>query len=485
MVCARLTALQKGLQLPNIAVIVLAAGQGTRMKSATPKVLHTVGGRTMVEHALRAGEGITPDYLVAVIGHGRDQVQQVLDGLDFSTPVSLVVQTEQKGTGHAVQVGLSAIPDDFHGTVVVTTGDTPLLDAATLAGLVSSGATVATFTTENPTGYGRIVTRTDATGAVTVTGIVEEKDATAEQKLITEVNSGVYAFDADFLRQAVTTLTTDNAQGELYLTDVVAQVEQATAFHIDDPFLVAGVNDRVQLAALNKEFYRRQAEYWMREGVTIEDPATTFIEAGVTLGRDVTIHPNTQLKGATTIGEGAEIGPDTTLENMTVGAGAWVNRVFGKDSEIGEGADIGPFTYIRPGVVVGKDGKLGGFVEAKNAQIGEGSKVPHLSYIGDATVGDFSNIGASSVFANYDGVNKHHTTIGSYVRTGSDTMFVAPVNVGDGVYSGAGTVIREDVPAGSLVVSGGKQRNIEGWVIENRPDTAAAKAAKAALEQQK
>lgn len=433
----------------------------------------------MVEHALRAGEGVQPTHLVAVIGHGRDQVEEELANLSFRVPVSLVVQEEQKGTGHAVQIGLSALPENFHGTVVVTTGDTPLLNAELLRGLIESEATVATFTAQEPTGYGRIVTAADGT----VTGIVEEKDATAEEKLITEVNSGVYAFDADFLRQAVTTLDTNNAQGELYLTDVVAQVEGARGFHIEDPFLVAGVNDRVQLAVLNKEFYRRTAEQWMREGVTIEDPATTFIDAEVTIGRDTVIHPNTQLKGTTTIGEGAEIGPDTTLENMTIGAKAWVNRVYGTDSEIGPGADIGPFTYIRPGVKVGKDGKLGGFVEAKNAQIGEGSKVPHLSYIGDATVGDFSNIGASSVFANYDGVNKHHTTIGSYVRTGSDTMFVAPVNVGDGVYSGAGTVIREDVPAGSLVVSGGKQRNIEGWVIANRPDTEAAAAARKALEQ--
>ena len=228
---------------------------------------------------------------------------------------------------------------------------------------------------------------------------------------------------------------------------------------------------------MNKEYNRRRREEVMRGGATLIDPDTTFIDADVTIGKDVTIYPGTQLRGTTSIADNCEIGPDTTLTNMTIDEGAHVVRTHGFDSHIGPGANVGPFTYIRPGTDLGKDAKLGGFTEAKKATIGEGSKVPHLTYIGDATVGKFSNIGASSVFVNYDGVNKHHTTVGDHVRTGSDTMFVAPVNVGDGVYSGAGTVIKEDVPAGALVVSGGKQRNIEGWVLAKRPGTPAAEAA--------
>lgn len=252
-----------------------------------------------------------------------------------------------------------------------------------------------------------------------------------------------------------------------------------------DPQELAGVNDRVQLAAAGRELNRRMVEKAMRGGATIIDPETTWIGVNVTIGTDVTIHPGTQLWGATSIADNAEIGPDSTLTNMQIGTGASVVRTHGSDSVIGVNAKIGPFTFIRPNTIVGEDGKLGGFVEAKNAELGRGTKVPHLTYIGDATVGEESNIGASSVFVNYDGVNKHHTTIGSHVRTGSDTMFIAPVNVGDGAYSGAGTVIKDDVPAGALVVSGGKQRNIEGWVEKKRPGTPAAEAAARAQDNEK
>lgn len=473
----------------DCAVVVLAAGAGTRMKSAKQKTLHEIGGRSLLSHALHAAAGINPQHIVAVVGHQRDQVSPAVDvaAAELDREVLQAVQAEQNGTGHAVQCGLQPIPD-FEGTVIVTNGDVPLLTAETLRSLLDAhttsptAVTVLTMRLADPTGYGRIVR--DADGEVTA--IVEQKDASEEERALDEVNSGVFAFDAVILRDALTRLDSNNAQGELYLTDVLGIARGAghpvRAHVAADPRELAGVNDRVQLAEAGRELNRRTVEAAMRGGATVVDPDSTFIGVNVTVGRDVTIHPGTQLWGATSIGDDAVIGPDTTLTDMTVGRGASVIRTHGERSAIGENATVGPFTYIRPGTVLGEGGKLGGFVEAKNARIGRGSKVPHLTYIGDATVGEESNIGASSVFVNYDGVTKHHTTIGSHVRTGSDTMFIAPVTVGDGAYSGAGTVIREDVPPGALAVSGGQQRNIEGWVERKRPDTPAAKAAQKARE---
>ena len=473
----------------NCAVVVLAAGAGTRMKSAKQKTLHEIGGRSLLSHALHAAAGINPERIVAVVGHQRDQVAPAVEAVaaELDREVLQAVQAEQNGTGHAVQCGLEPIPD-FDGTVIVTNGDVPLLTAETIGALLTahddSGAavTVLSMRQDDPTGYGRIVRN----NAGDVTAIVEQKDADEATKAITEVNSGVFAFDGAILRDALTRLDSDNAQGELYLTDVLGiarEAGHAVRAHVaDDPRELAGVNDRVQLAEAGRELNRRTVEAAMRGGATVIDPATTFIGVNVTVGQDVVIHPGTQLWGATSIGDNAVIGPDTTLTDMTVGRGASVIRTHAERSVIGEDATVGPFTYIRPGTVLGEKGKLGGFVEAKNARIGRGSKVPHLTYIGDATVGEETNIGASSVFVNYDGVNKHHTTIGSHVRTGSDTMFIAPVTVGDGAYSGAGTVIREDVPPGALVVSGGPQRTIEGWVEKKRPGTPAAEAARAARE---
>ena len=477
----------------DIAVIILAAGAGTRMKSATPKMLHEVAGRSMVAHALHAAAGVHPQHLIAVVGHGRDQVVPAIAQEDLSdygvTEVATAVQEEQNGTGHAVACGLNELPDDFSGTVLVTTSDIPMLNAETLAALLAehdtlprAAVTVLTTNVDKPTGYGRIVRTADGE----VMGIVEEKDATEDQRALTEINSGVYAFDADLLRTAVTQLDTNNAQGEFYLTDVIGIARsnnRSVRGHVlDDAALVAGVNDRVQLAMIGAEMNRRICEQHMRGGATIVDPASTWIDVQVEVGQDVIILPNTQLKGTTRIANNCEIGPDSTLKNMIVREGASVVRTHGSDSQIGAGATVGPFTYLRPGTVLGDNGKLGGFVETKNAQIGRGSKVPHLTYVGDATIGEESNIGASSVFVNYDGVNKHHTTIGSHVRTGSDTMFIAPVTVGDGAYSGAGTVIKEDVPPGALVVSGGPQRIIEGWVVRKRPGTPAAEAAARVLD---
>ena len=472
------------------AVVVLAAGAGTRMKSAKQKTLHEIGGRSLLSHSLHAAAEVSPQHVIAVVGHQRDQVSPEVEKIaeQMSIEILQTVQEEQKGTGHAVQVGLTAVPD-FNGTVVVTNGDVPLLRGATIEKLIHAhedahaAVTVLTLQFDDPTGYGRIIR--DADGGVVE--IVEEKDADEEQKRVTEVNSGVFAFDGAVLRDALTRITSDNAQGELYITDVlgIARADGRTvaAFTAPDARELAGVNDRVQLAEAGKELNRRLVERAMRGGATVIDPATTWIGVEVEIGSDVVIHPNTQLWGSTVIGNGAEIGPDTTLTDMEVGPGATVTRTQGSLSVIGADATVGPFTYLRPGTELGAGGKLGTFVESKNAVIGTGSKVPHLTYVGDATIGDNSNIGCSSVFANYDGVNKHHTTIGNNVRTGSDTTFVAPVTVGDGAYTGAGTVVTKDVPPGALAIKEGRQRNIEGWVEHNRPGTDAARAAAAATHE--
>jgi len=470
------------------AVVILAAGAGTRMRSDVPKVLHTLAGRSMLHHVLDAVAALDPRRIVVVLGHQRDRIVPVVTDLaeQLGRRIDIAVQDEQHGTGHATECGLSALPEEFSGTVVVTAGDVPLLDAATLQALVAghvahgAAATVLTTTVEDPTGYGRIVRTADGGLAA----IVEHRDATAEQRAIREVNGGVYAFDSAALRSALGRLHTDNAQGERYLTDVIAILREdgrtVRAEHVADPVLLAGVNDRVQLAELATELNRRIVTAHQLAGVTVIDPATTWIDADVRIGRDTVVRPGTQLLAGTSIGERCDIGPDTTLSGVTVGDGATVCRTHGSDSTIGPGATVGPFTYLRPGTVLGAEGKLGAFVETKNATIGTGTKVPHLTYVGDADIGEHSNIGASSVFVNYDGVNKARTRIGSYVRTGSDTMFVAPVTVGDGAYTGAGTVVREDVPPGALAVSAGPQRNIEDWVLRKRPGTPSAEAAQRA-----
>jgi len=470
------------------AVLVLAAGAGTRMRSQTPKALHTLAGRSMLSHALHAIGALAPHHLVVVLGKDHDRVAQevgeVAEKLDRT--VDIAIQDEQLGTGHAAQCGLSALPDDFGGVVIVTAGDVPLLDAETLADLItthSSGpaaVTMLTTTVPDPGGYGRILRTQDGE----VTAIVEQADATPSQQEIREVNAGVYAFDVAVLCSALSQLRSDNARQERYLTDVVAIVAQdgqiVHARHVDDSALVAGVNDRVQLAELGAELNRRIVTAHQRSGVTVIDPTTTWIDVDVTIGQDSLIRPGTQLLGNTTIGASCLVGPDTTLTDVTVGEAATVVRTHGTSAVIGGGAAVGPFAYLRPGTVLGNQGKLGAFVETKNATIGTGTKVPHLTYVGDADIGEHSNIGASSVFVNYDGQTKQRTTVGSHVRTGSDTMFVAPVTVGDGAYTGAGTVLREDVPPGALAVSAGSQRTIEDWVTRQRPGSTSAKAAEKA-----
>jgi bifunctional UDP-N-acetylglucosamine pyrophosphorylase / glucosamine-1-phosphate N-acetyltransferase len=476
--------------LGEVSTVILAAGEGTRMRSTTPKVLHRVAGRSLVEHAVRAAAGLAPQRMAVVVGHGREAVTEHLHEVAkaIDATITVAVQAEQHGTGHAVRCGLDELPAEPAGTVLVTYGDVPLLDTVTLSALLAEHATagnavtVLTADVDDPAGYGRIVRAADGT----VEAIVEQKDATPEQAAITEINSGVYAFDAAVLTGALGRLSTDNAQGEQYLTDVLSIARgdghRVGTWTCGDPWLVEGVNDRVQLAAIGAELNRRLTEQWMRAGVTMTDPSTVWLDAGVELARDVVVEPNVQLRGATSVGEGATVGPDTTLTDVIVGAGASVVRTHGREAEILDGASVGPYAYLRPGAKLGESSKVGTFVEVKNSEIGTGTKVPHLTYVGDATIGEYSNIGAASVFVNYDGVAKHRTVVGSHVKTGSDNMFVAPVHVGDGAYSGAGTVLRADVPPGALAVSAGEQRNIEEWVLRRRPGTPAAEAARKALE---
>ncbi|MFF3947277.1 bifunctional UDP-N-acetylglucosamine diphosphorylase/glucosamine-1-phosphate N-acetyltransferase GlmU [Streptomyces sp. NPDC001902] len=467
------------------AVIVLAAGEGTRMKSATPKVLHTISGRSLVGHVVAAARALEPEHLLVVVGHAREQVTAHLAGTDAA--VRTAVQYEQNGTGHAVRAGLAELPE-LTGTVVITAGDTPLLTPDTLRTLVEAHAadgnavTVLTAEVPDPTGYGRIVR--DADGSVLA--IVEQKDATDEQRAIPEINSGVFAFDAQLLTDALAKVTTDNAQGEEYLTDTLGILREAGhrvgASVAGDHREIAGINNRVQLAEARRILNDRLLHRAMLEGATIMDPASTWLDVTVEFEPDTLVLPNTQLYGATRLASGAVVGPNCTLTDTLVGPGATVSNTVAVSAEIGEAASVGPYAYLRPGAKLGPKAKAGTYVEMKNATLGEGTKVPHLSYVGDATIGDHTNIGAASVFVNYDGQAKHHTTIGSHCRTGSDNMFVAPVTVGDGAYTAAGSVITKDVPAGSLAVARGQQRNIEGWVARKRPGSAAAHAAEQAQQ---
>ncbi len=454
------------------------------MKSATPKVLHEICGRSLVGHVLAAARELEPENLVVVVGHAREQVTAHLAEVD--SQVRTAVQDKQKGTGHAVRMGLEELGGAVDGTVVVVCGDTPLLTGETLTKLSAThaedGNAVTVLTAEVPdaTGYGRIVR--DAGGAVTA--IVEHKDATEEQRAIREINSGVFAFDGRLLADALGKVRTNNSQGEEYLTDVLGILREAGhrvgACVAADHREIAGINNRVQLAEARRILNDRLLTAAMLSGVTVVDPATTWVDVTVTFEQDVTVLPGTQLHGATHLAEGSVVGPNSRLTDTKVGAGARVDNTVSDGAVVGPEASVGPYAYLRPGTRLGLKSKVGTYVETKNARIGEGTKVPHLSYVGDATIGEYTNIGAASVFVNYDGQDKHHTTVGSHCRTGSDNMFVAPVTIGDGAYTAAGSVITRDVPPGSLAVARGQQRNIEGWVARKRPGSAAAKAAEAA-----
>lgn len=470
--------------MSELTVIVLAAGGGTRMKSKTPKMLHQIAGRSLVGHVLAAVSEAGASRVVAVVGHQRELVEPHI--AEILPEAVIAVQTEQLGTAHAVRVAVEAgaVSD---GTVLVTYGDTPLLRGESLRALVADheaagrAATILSGIVPEPFGYGRILR-----GDAGVTGIVEEKDATDEERAINEINSGIIAFDGGFLASVLPRIGNDNAKKEFYLTDAIALAVSdglgVDAFVLDDVSEAEGANDRAQLAALGKILNDRIVTRWMKDGVTVMDPATTWIDADVELAPDVTILPGTQLIGATRIDEDAVVGPDCTLKDTEVGHGARVVRTQAELAVVGPGANVGPFSYLRPGTVLGEEGKIGGFVEVKNSTIGPGAKVPHLSYVGDATIGEGTNIGAGTIFANYDGVNKHKTRIGRHVKSGSGVTFVAPVVVGDGAATGGEALIREDVPPGALAVSAGQQRIIEGWALTKRAGTAQAAAAEEALE---
>ncbi|WP_435747051.1 bifunctional UDP-N-acetylglucosamine diphosphorylase/glucosamine-1-phosphate N-acetyltransferase GlmU [Nocardioides sp. SYSU DS0663] len=467
----------------NLTVIVLAAGGGTRMRSKTPKVLHPICGRSMLGHVLAAVREVQPQRVVAVVGHQREQVAPHVQ--EHLPEVVLAIQEEQLGTGHAVRVAMEAA-GDASGTVLVAYGDTPLLEGRSLREFAAEheaaqrAVSILSGVVPEPFGYGRVVRDGDGE----VVAIVEEKDATVDQRAIAEINSGILAFDAEFLLEALPRISNDNAKGEYYLTDAVQLARDAGltvgAHPLEDVLQTEGANDRVQLAELGRELNRRILTRWMREGVTVMDPATTWIDADVVLAQDVTVLPGTQLLGATVVGEDAVVGPDTTLRDCEVGTGARVVRTHGELAVVGDGANVGPFAYLRPGTRLGADGKIGAFVETKNAEIGDGAKVPHLSYVGDASIGEGSNIGAGTIFANYDGVAKHRTSVGRHARTGSNNTFVAPVSIGDGAGTAGGTVVRRDVPPGALAVSSGPQRNVDDWVLRRRPGTAQAAAAEEA-----
>ncbi|SEB57201.1 UDP-N-acetylglucosamine pyrophosphorylase /glucosamine-1-phosphate N-acetyltransferase [Nocardioides exalbidus] len=473
--------------MDNLTVIVLAAGGGTRMKSKTMKVLHPIAGRSMIGHVLNAVAAVEPTRVVAVVGHQRDQVGPHI--IDLMPNAVLAVQETQDGTGHAVRIAMEA-SGTTTGTVIVAAGDTPLLEGESLRAFAAEheaaqrAVSILSGRVPNPFGYGRIVRNHEGD----VEAIVEEKDASPLQREIDEINSGILAFDAEFLVSALPRISNDNAKGEYYLTDAVGIAREdgltVGAHLIEDVAQTEGANDRAQLADLGRELNRRIVTRWMKDGVTVMDPATTWIEADVVLEPDVVILPGTQLLGATVVREDAVVGPDTTLKDCEIGAGARVVRTHGELAVVGDQANVGPFAYLRPGTQLGIAGKIGTFVETKNAQIGDGAKVPHLSYVGDAEIGEGTNIGAGTIFANYDGVAKHRTVIGRHARTGSNNTFVAPVSLGDGAGTAGGTTVRRNVPAGALAVSASAQRNLEGWSESKRPGTAQAEAARTAREQQ-
>ena len=460
-------------------VVILAAGEGTRMKSSTPKVLHPIAGRTLVGHVLNAVDALAPKNVRVVVGAGREKVEAHI--AEIAPKAVTVFQEKRGGTGHATQLALAGLNPS--GTILVLAGDTPMLTGTSLAQLLAEhhagGFTASVMTAEHPdpTGYGRIIRGDDAS----LLRIVEERDADEIQREIIEVNSGVYAFDAAKLASAIGKLKNDNSQGELYLTDVIEILRneggKIAAVLIDDFIEILGVNDRVQLAESASLLRDRINEDLMKSGVTIVDPLSTWVDATATIAPDVVLAPGTAIHGATTIASGAVIGPRTTLIDCTVAANARVLESQCTEAVIGEGVNVGPYSYLRAGTKLLSGSKVGAYVEMKNATLGEGSKVPHLSYVGDAIIGEGTNIGAATIFVNYDGVEKHYSVVGDHVRIGSDSMLVAPVTIGDGAYTAAGSVITEDVPAGAIGVGRAKQRNVLGWVLRKRPGTKSAEAA--------
>jgi bifunctional UDP-N-acetylglucosamine pyrophosphorylase/glucosamine-1-phosphate N-acetyltransferase len=458
-------------------VIVLAAGEGTRMKSTRPKVLHEIAGATLISHVLTATKELKPNELRVVVGAAADEVKLEIN--QIYPGAKTVLQEVRSGTGDAVR---RALTKSDSGKVLVCAADTPLITTETLAALVAahskSGAAATVLTTEvpDPTGYGRIVR-----DAGKLTKIVEERDASESERELNEINTGVYIFEIEKLFNSLAGLSNSNSQGEAYLTDVIAILkgkgESVATYEAHDFTEFLGINDRSQLADVSAIYRDRINEALMLSGVTIVDPQSTWIDLSVEIASDVRVEPGTALRGNSKISSGAVLGPRTTLVDCKVGAGAHILESHCESSEIGAGAKVGPYAHLRSGTVLAGDVKVGSFVEMKNAEVGTGSKVPHLSYVGDAKIGKESNIGAATIFVNYDGVEKHETKVGDHVRIGSDSMLIAPVSIGDGAYTAAGSVIDEDVPAGALGIGRARQVNILGWVLKKRKGTKSAAAA--------
>jgi len=451
--------------VPEPTVVILAAGEGTRMRSAVPKVLHELCGRPLIAWPVEAAREAGAGRVIVV-----DNPKRLL-GEHLPEGVEVAIQAESRGTGDAVAAAAPMLDPD--STVLVINGDVALLTAEAIRALIAAhggngaAATMATMELDEPGAYGRVIR--DADGSVL--RVAEAKagagDATPEELKIREVNAGVYAFDGGALLAALDRLDTQNAQGELYLPDVLPAMRDAgrkvAAHRIDDPVLTHGVDDRVDLAYAQRIAQRRILERHMRDGVTIVDPASTRIDATVTIGRDTTIEPFTQLKGDTSVGSGTLVGANTTLIDSRIGDGVTILQSHLNRARVDDGAIVGPFAYLRPDAHLHEKAKAGTFVEIKNSEIGAGTKIPHLSYIGDADIGPGTNIGAANVTANYDGRKKHRTTIGANVKTSVDTTFVAPVTVGDHAYTGAGSVITDDVPPRALAIARARQKNIEGY----------------------
>lgn len=458
----------------NLASVILAAGKGTRMKSKVPKVLHEICGSSMLSYVLDSVAAAGVEQKIVVAGYGAELVAQEVAG-----KAQVVLQAEQLGTAHAL---LQARPllEDFNGQILVLCGDTPLIEPATLSRLVEShrasgtAATVLTAEVVDPTGYGRII----RDGQGMVKSIVEQKDASPQELNVHEINTGIYCFESAGLFDALAKVTPANAQGEYYLTDIIksyaAEGRTIGAVLLSDQAEAAGVNDRVQLAEVERVFRSRVLLELMRSGVTVVDPQSTFIDRGVRIGRDTVIYPFTIIEGKTTIGEDCVIGPDTRLVDSEVGSGVTIKNSIVLESYIQDRCSIGPFSYLRPETRLGQDVKVGDFVEIKKSDIGNGSKVPHLSYVGDATLGSKVNIGAGTITCNYDGQKKWPTHIGDRAFIGSNTNLVAPVKVGAGATTGAGSTITKDVPDGALGLERAQQALILDW--ENRKKNKAGKS---------
>ena len=444
-----------------LAVAVLAAGKGTRMKSALPKVLQPLAGATLVERVLASAANQQPERRLLIVGHQAERVEQQLasiGGLEF------VLQQPQNGTGHAVQQLIPAL-HGFEGELLVLNGDVPLLRAETIDALVSqhrsSGADVTLLTArlEDPTGYGRVFA--DADGKVS--GIVEHRDCTEEQRRNDLTNAGIYCFNWTSLANVLPKLSTDNDQGELYLTDTVAMLPKAMHLEVADADEVNGINNRRQLAQCEALLQQRLRLHWMDEGVTFIDPDSCTLSEGCRFGRDVVIEPQTHLRGNCQIGDNCRIGPGSLLEDATLGNNVSVVHSVVREASVGNDVAIGPFAHLRPAADVGDGCRIGNFVEVKKSQLGSGSKVNHLSYIGDATLGANVNVGAGTITANYDGVNKHRTVIGDNSKTGANSVLVAPVTIGEQVTIGAGSTITKNVPDDALAIGRAKQMTKEGW----------------------